>query len=289
MHMATGRLWIASAVLKDSASFIPTSKYPMIHNAVINACDAADGVKDGLIDDPRQCRFDPNVLLCKNGDGPNCLTGPQVAAAKKIMSPVTNPRTGAEIYPRLEPGSELEWGRQASGPEPYYTSLERLKYVVFQNPAWDWKTFDFDQDVIRLESLDKGNATDPNLKSFVSHGGKLLLYHGWADQSIAPSSSIKYYNSVLGAMGGAEKTSGWMRLFMVPGMNHCGGGEGPNAFDAVGALEQWVEKGKAPNQIIASHRTNGKVDRTRPLCPYPQVAKYKGSGSIDDAAKFVCK
>ncbi len=288
-HMAAGRLWVAQATLKNPASYIPQSMYPMIHEAVVKSCDAVDGVKDGLINDPRQCHFDPKVLACTTEHAGSCLTGPQVDAATKIMSPVVNPRTGQQIFPRLEPGSELGWGQQAGGPDAYYTSLERLRYVVFKDPNWDWRTFDFDRDVARVESLDQGNATDPNMKSFESRGGKLLMYHGWTDQSIAPTATIKYYDSVLTAMGGAQKTAGWLRLFMVPGMNHCGGGEGTTAFDAIGTLERWVEKGKAPEQILASHRTNGKVDRTRPLCPYPQVAKYTGTGSIDDAANFTCK
>ncbi len=288
-HLAAGRLWVAHATLKDPASHIPPSKYPLIHQAVLNSCDSVDGLKDGLIDNPRQCRFDPGVLACKSGDNMSCLTAPQVAAVKKIMSPVVNPRTGEEIFPRVEPGAELGWGYQGSGPDPYFTSLERLKYVVFKDPNWDWRTFDFDRHVVLTDSIDEGNATDPNLKSFMDHGGKLLMYHGWTDQSIAPAATIKYYDSVLTAMGGAQQTANWLRLFMLPGMNHCGGGEGPNSFDAVNALELWVEHGKAPDQIIASHRgADGKVDRTRPLCPYPQVAKYKGSGSIDDAANFVC-
>ena len=133
------------------------------------------------------------------------------------------------------------------------------------------------------------NATDPNLKAFFSHDGKLLIYHGWSDPNVPTLNTIKYYKSVVETMGGAAKASNNVRLFLEPGMGHCGGGEGPNVFDKVGALEQWVEQGKAPEKMIASHSTDGKVDRTRPLCPYPQVAKYKGTGSIDDAANFVCK
>ena len=132
------------------------------------------------------------------------------------------------------------------------------------------------------------NATDPNMKAFFSHGGKLLLYHGWSDPNVPTLNTIKYYNSVVDAMGGAAKASNNVRLFLEPGMGHCGGGEGPNVFDKVGALERWVEQGKAPDGLNASHSTDGKVDRTRPLCPYPQVAKYKGTGSIDEAANFVC-
>jgi feruloyl esterase len=133
------------------------------------------------------------------------------------------------------------------------------------------------------------NSTDPNLKTFFGHQGKLLLYHGWSDPNISALSTIQYYNSVVDTMGGAAKTSDNIRLFLVPGMGHCGGGEGPNVFDKVDAMEQWVEQAKAPEQMIASHSTAGKVDRTRPLCPYPQIAQYKGSGSIDDAKNFVCK
>ncbi len=132
------------------------------------------------------------------------------------------------------------------------------------------------------------NATDPNMKPFFSHGGKLLLYHGWSDPNVPTLNTIKYYKSVVEAMGGAANASKSVRLFLEPGMGHCGGGEGPNVFDKVAALEQWVEHGKAPETMNASHSSNGKVDRTRPLCPYPQVAKYKGTGSIDDAANFSC-
>jgi len=248
-------------------------------------------VKDGLIEDPTRCKFDPKVLLCKNGDGPSCLTAPQVDAAKKIYAAATNPRTGQELFPSLSPGSELNWGIQAAGPDPSANIYDHFKYVVFKNPAWDWKTFDFDKGIALAEQPENAamNATDPNLKSFFAHNGKLLMYHGWADSNVSPLNTIKYYKSVVDTLGGASKTSNNVRLFMEPGMGHCGGGEGPNVFDKVGSLDQWVEQGKAPEKIIASHSTDGKVDRTRPLCPYPQVAKYKGSGSIDEAANFACQ
>jgi feruloyl esterase len=162
--------------------------------------------------------------------------------------------------------------------------------VVFKDPNWDWHTINFDSDVALTDKVDKGllNATDPNLKAFVGHGGKLLMYHGWNDQLIAPLNSVDYYKSVVAKLG-AGKTTDSLRLFMVPGMAHCQGGDGTNAFDMVSALDQWVESGKAPDQIAAAHVTNGVADRTRPLCSYPQVAAYKGSGNTDDAANFVCK
>ena len=284
------RLWIPQATLKDPASFIPPSKYPMIHQAVVNACDAIDGLKDGLIDDPRLCKFDPKVLECKGGDSASCLTAPQVEAATKLMSPVKHPHTGKELVPRLEPGTELGWGVMAGGPEPYNNVLERLKYVIYKDPNWDWRKFNLATDLAPLEKLDDpANATDPNLAPFTSRGGKLLVYHGWSDQQVVPMSTINYYGNVVEKMGGAAKTSESFRVFMVPGMGHCRGGDGPNTFDALTALETWVEKGKAPEQIIASHSQAGTVDRTRPLCAYPMVARYKGTGSVDDAANFVCR
>jgi feruloyl esterase len=284
-------LWIAAAVLKDPASYIPPSKYPMIHQAALAACDARDGLKDGLIDDPTKCNFDPKVLLCKGADGSSCLTAPQVEAAKKIYSPAINPRTGQRLFSSLVPGTELGWGIQALGPEPSANIYDQYRYVVFKDPNWDWRSFNFDSDVARGDLPENlvMNATDPDMKPFFSHNGKLLLYHGWSDPNVPTLNTIKYYNSVVDTMGGAAKAANNIRLFLEPGMGHCGGGEGPNVFDKIGALEQWVEQGKAPEKLIASHSTDGKVDRTRPLCPYPQVAKYKGSGSIDEAANFACK
>jgi len=283
-------LWIADAVLKDPASYIPPGKYPVIHQAALDACDAGDGLKDGLIDDPSKCRFDPAVLLCKGADAPSCLTAPQVAAAKKIYSPAINPRTGHQLFSSLVPGTELGWGVQALGPEPSANIYDQYRYVVFKDPNWDWKTFNFDADVARGDLPENlvMNATDPNMRPFFSHGGKLLLYHGWSDPNVPTLNTIKYYNSVVENLGGASKAGGSVRLFLEPGMGHCGGGEGPSAFDKIGTLERWVEQGHAPDLIVASHVKDGKVDRTRPLCPYPRVAKYKGTGSIDDAANFVC-
>ena len=283
-------LWIAFAVLKDKESYIPPAKYPVIHAAALAACDAKDGLKDGLIADPTKCSFDPKVLLCKNGDGPSCLTAPQAEAAKKIYSPGKNPRTGLELFPSLVPGSELGWGIQALGPEPSQNIYDQYRYVVYKDPSWDWRTFDFDKGIAKGEEPDNivMNATDPNLKAFFAHDGKLLLYHGWSDPNVSPLNTIKYYNSVADTLGGASKVSNNIRLFMEPGMGHCGGGEGPNVFDKVAPLEQWVEQKKAPGSIVASHSTAGAVDRTRPLCAYPQVARYKGSGSIDEAANFAC-
>ena len=290
-RLSAWQLSVAKATLIDPAAKIPASKYPMIHQAVLGACDAMDGLKDGLIDNPALCKFDPKVLECKAGDTATCLTPAQVESARKMTTGPKDSKTGAEIFPALAHGTELAWGTIAGGPEPRGNALDHFKYVVFADPNWNWRTFNFETDLARAEKIDNGllNATDPNLQRFADRKGKLLMYHGWSDQNLPPQGTINYYNSVLEKMGGAPKTSDWIRLFMAPGMAHCGGGEGPNNFDAVSALEQWVEKGTAPDRILASHSTNGRVDRTRPLCPYPQVARYTGTGSIDDAANFVCR
>jgi feruloyl esterase len=289
-YLNSWQISIAQATLKDPASFIPPAKYPMIHQAVVAACDALDGVTDGLIGDPTRCRFDPKSLACKGDDGPSCLTPAQVSAARTVMSPVKN-HTGEEIFPGLEPGTELAWAGLVGGSEPVATALDQFRYVVFKDAAWNWRTFDLERDLAAANKADNGtiNAINPDLTRFAGHGGKLLMYHGWSDGSVAPRASVNYYSSVVKKMGGAAKTAEWIRLFMVPGMGHCGGGEGPNTFDMVSALEQWVEQGRAPDRIVASRVTNGTVERTRPLCPYPQVAVHSGSGSTDEAASFVCK
>jgi feruloyl esterase len=275
-------------VLRDPASFIPAAKYPVIHKAVLDACDAMDGVKDGVLDDPRKCHFDPAVLTCKLDNAPDCLTAAQVDAVRKIYTPAQKAITTEPLFPALMPGSELGWAGMAGGPEPNAILNDHFKYVVFKDPNWDWKTLNFDSDVDLTRKTDHGtiDATNPYIQSYLVHA-KLILYHGWADQLVAPQASISYYETVLSVIPGVNPT-GAMHLYMVPGMGHCGGGDGPNSFDMLTPLEQWVEKGSAPAEIIASHSTRGKVDRTRPLCPYPQVAKYKGSGSTDEASNFAC-
>jgi Tannase and feruloyl esterase len=290
----TGRavqsVWIAQAKYQDEASMIPPAKFAVIHNAVLEACDAADGVKDGVLEDPTRCKFDPKVIECKDADGPACLTKAQADTARKIYSSVINPRTRQEIFPGHEPGSELGWNTMA-GPQPFNLGFDLFKYVVFEDPNWDFRTFNFDSDMDRTAKAGDAilNALDPNLKAFLGRGGKILQYHGWSDPQISPRSSVNYYNSVLDTMGGAGKVKDSYRLFMVPGMAHCGGGEGTSEFDMFAALEQWVETSKAPDRIEASRVRDGRVDRTRPLCPYPQVAVYNGTGSTDDAANFTCK
>jgi feruloyl esterase len=297
-HMHAGSVWIAAATLKEKAARLSPAKFAALNKGAIAACDATDGVTDGLIENPAACRFDPSSLRCTGAESDACLTTPQIEAARKIYGTSTNPRTKAVIFPGMAPGSELTWGAKAA--QPLGLMLDMYKYLVFSNPGWDWKTFDFDKDVAAGD--DKVgkimNAIDPDLRAFKKGGGKLILYHGWNDQLISPYNTINYYGSVTTTMGPRD-TDDFARLFMVPGMQHCAGGVGPNVFDSVTALEQWVEKGTKPAQIVASHMSDGlptvalakvgTADRTRPLCPYPQVASYKGSGSINEAASFVCK
>jgi feruloyl esterase len=287
---ATQAVWIGQATHKDEASALPQAKFAVIHDAVLTACDAKDGVKDGVLEDPTKCKFDPKTIQCSGADAPTCLTPAQVETVRTIYSDVVNPRTKAVVFQGHEPGSENGWTTMA-GNNVFTIATDTFKFAVFENNAWDYKTLNFDGDMATTEKKTGNviNALDPNLKPFLSRGGKIIQYHGWADPQISPRSSVDYYKSVATAMGGASKINDNYRLFMVPGMAHCGGGDATATFDMLAALENWVEQGKAPDRIEASRTRNGQTDRTRPLCPYPQTANYKGSGSTDDTASFVCK
>jgi len=262
----------------------------LLHAAVLEKCDALDGVKDGVVDDPTRCAFDPGVLQCKGAADGSCLTAAQVATARMMYSGRANPKTKREIT-ALQPGSELGWTDLGWTESARATGLDQFRFLVFRNPAWDVGAFNFDADIARAEDADNDtiNALDPNLRPFIDRGGKLIQYHGWNDPQISPGNSTQYFTRVVETLGGASKVDASYRLFMAPGMAHCGGGEGPNSFDMLAALEEWVERGHAPAQIRASLQRDGTTTRTRPLCPYPQVAEYKGSGSTDDAANFACR
>ncbi|HYL34958.1 MAG TPA: tannase/feruloyl esterase family alpha/beta hydrolase, partial [Bryobacteraceae bacterium] len=295
-HYIGGHLWVALTMSGDG--YIPAGKVPLIADAVNNACDALDGIKDGVLNDPRRCHFDPATLACKQGDEPNCLTGAQVEAVKKLWTGVRN-ADGDQLYPGLLPGGEAGpggWANWITGTEPGKGGHANLgipffKYVVFEDPNWDYHTFKFeappgfdnDVDFTDAKLAAMLNAMNPDLSAFKAHGGKLIHYHGWSDPDITPLNSINYYESVAKAMShggnhGLRNTREFYRLFMVPGMQHCGGGPGPSSFNMLEALDQWVDHGVAPDKIIASHLTNGTVDRTRPLCPYPMEAHWTGSG-----------
>jgi feruloyl esterase len=288
-RLAAWNVHVGQAALKNPANTIPPSKYPMIHRAVLNACDGLDGLKDGLISEPNRCSFDFQSLACTDEDSASCLTAAQVQTARTVTNPAVHTKTGETIFPGLALGTELGWATKIGGPTPSVLGTDYFKYAVFKDPNWDWRTFDFETAVAQAERIDNGitDATSPDLTAFKQRGGKLLLYHGWRDQNFSAESTVNYHRRVLDKMGAAQGAE-WVRLFVVPGMGHCGGGEGLNGFDAVAALEQWVESRQPPERIVAFRRTDAKVERSRPLCPYPQVARYQGTGSIDDAANFRC-
>ncbi|HLY18709.1 MAG TPA: tannase/feruloyl esterase family alpha/beta hydrolase [Bryobacteraceae bacterium] len=310
-HLLANAAWDNLALMGDKDSYIPSKKLRAIQDAALAACDALDGVKDGVIEDPSKCHYDPGVLLCKAEENDTCLTARQVAALKKLYA--GGHTSHAQIFPGYAPGGEAEMGGWAvwiTGPAPerslmYAFGTQFYKNMVFDNAAWDFHTFDTDRDTKAAEDKQTRNlnATDPDLGRFRARGGKLILYHGWSDAAIAAQATINYYDSVAAKMGSA--TGSFVRLFMVPGMQHCGGGSGPNSFgqfslgtgdpdhDIDAALERWVEKGVAPERIIAARRKSdldpkSEIVRTRPLCAYPLIAHYSGSGSTDDAANFTC-
>ncbi|MYN65193.1 MAG: tannase/feruloyl esterase family alpha/beta hydrolase [Acidobacteria bacterium] len=304
--LMTAELWAGLATTRDPEQDLPRAKLPVLGAAVMAACDGLDGLEDELIDDPRNCDFDPGVLQCEGEDAGDCLTAGQVAAARAIYAGPVRPSTGESLFPGYALGSEHfeapdglgGWARYWSGiTEPGGSTAQFMKYSVFEDPDYDLNRFDFDADWDRANNRSLGNdetlatalnAIDPDLSAFKARGGKLISYHGWADALITGHYAVQYYEDVLAAMGGLEQTTDFYRLFMAPGVAHCRGGPGPDRFDAVAAIERWVEQGEAPDRIIASKVVNGEVRRSRPLCVYPRVARYDGSGSIDDAANFAC-
>lgn len=291
-HHVLGQMWVWQVSHGDPASVIPPEKYSVLNKAALAACDAKDGAADGLIQDPPKCKFDPAIVACKNGDAPDCLTAPQVETARKIYAPVRNARTGQYLLGPLMPGSELGWGTM-TGPAPFPYAVEVFRYLAFKDPAWDYKTrpINFDSDVALVDSPDNQimNAKNYDLAQYFGHGGKLLLIGGWNDTAIAPSTNYDYYNGLTAKMGARAKDDA--RLFMVPGMGHCPGGNGASTFDidSLNMLLEWKKTNKAPDQLIAQHRANGAPDRKVLVCAYPKIAVFKGSGSEDDPANFTCK
>jgi hypothetical protein len=312
-HLVADFVGNMQALDASPATYMTAKQIQAVESAAVAACDLDDGVKDGVIGDPTKCKFDPAVLACKSGESGACLSEAQIGALKQVYAGARNSK-GELIHPGYVVGGEAGiggWGLWITGLQQGRSLQHAFGHgffadMMFQDPAWDYKKFNFDSDM-RATDDKMGpifNATDPNLDKFKSRGAKLIMYHGWSDAAISPVNSVNYYNSVVAKMG--KKLAGeFVELYMVPGMQHCGGGPGVTEFGSAGptasdaqhsvslALEQWVEKGTAPGDIIATKYKNDGVAssgvlRTRPLCPYPQVAKYKGSGSTDDAANFVC-
>ena len=325
-HLFAGFVWNEQALWNTPGAYLKTSKLAAIQSATLATCDALDGVSDGVVEDPRRCTFDPASIACPSGtDGDACLTPAQVGAVRKIMSGARNPRTGKQIFPGWFTSAAAaagSWGAWITGPATPGASIQAFfgnSYfgrIINEIPApgvWDFSTFNFDSDMTNADRKAVGgaltmNSTDPELGDFrhANHNGKIIHWHGWEDPAISALTSINYYREVVAAN---EEASDFYRLFMVPGMVHCGGGPGPNSFgqslaqakplnnapenDILSALERWVEKGVAPTRIVAVKYVNDQpasgILRTRPLCAYPRTAVYKGSGSTDDAANFDCR
>jgi len=267
-------------------------KLPVLHRAAMDSCDGADGLVDGLIADPRLCAFDPASVRCpQGGDGSGCLTATQVEAARKIYQGPAD-RHGRHLYPGGAPlGSELRWGFERAFMAAL--SLNYYQYLAsWQNPPADFSLADVAFDVSALRRLQQMSglydATDPDLRAFADRGGKLILWHGWTDSTIPPTGTLAYYDAVVDRTGGLPATQQFARLFLFPGVEHCGGGNAPNTFDLLTPLRSWVEDASPPQRIIATQRTrDGTVIRTRPVFPHPMQARYTGSGSVNDADNFV--
>jgi hypothetical protein len=311
-HSAAGMIWTAQALSEPGAA-IAAPKLPAIQAAVVSACDARDGLADGLIEDPRQCSFDPASLQCTGTETNQCLTPPQVTAMRKLYQGPRNPRTGEQIYPGWAQGSEASWsGIVANTPtsSPFNLGYAYFSNLVYGNPAWDFRTFNFDSDMAYADAQvgSLGNALATNLSAARDRGVKIILYQGWNDQVLQPEHTPNYYEQVVAASGGLAATQQFARLFMVPGMTHCYFGPGASSFGGVGqqippardpahdlqkALEHWVENGVAPQTMVATKYTDDAastraVRLTRLLCSYPQVARYKGTGDPNSADSFQC-
>jgi feruloyl esterase len=290
VHLNVSQTFLQVDMLRNPDLLVPEEKIAVVARAAVAACDAGDGVTDGIISDPRACRFDPAVLACKAGDAPDCLTPGQVASARQLYAPVKT-SSGQTVYPGRSPGVEGGWAARIPVPGKPMNTLwsDMARFVGHRDAEWDVMSFDLERDLaLALKNGGLIEASDPNLAAFKARGGRLLLWHGWADPGPAPENTINYHAAVTKTLGGPQDD--WMRLFLMPGVAHCGGGVGPDQADFLAAMEQWREDGIAPARI-AAWRSPGRAGRTpmsRPLCPFPQVARYTGTGSTDEAANFVC-
>ena len=287
---AAAALRMEAHIMSDPLSQLKQPDRELLYKEAVNFCDAGDGVQDLLIGRPNQCAFDPAVLQCDAEKTGACLTKAQIETARMMYSSPINTRTGREIT-GLFPGSELGWTDLGWTASARATGLEQFRYLVYEDESWSVDQFLFEFAIAAGERKDDDtlNALSPDLFEFIEGGGKLLAYHGWADPQISPANVTQYYDRVMQVHGGRENIHDSFRLFMAPGMGHCGGGPGPNSFDSLTAIEGWVENDRAPDEIIAVHRSDGVVDRSRPLCPYPEIAVYDGDGSSDEAENFSCQ
>lgn len=288
------RLWAALAMrASDGKPILSHADLRLVHHAVVAACDMNDGVKDGLIGDPRACNFNPDELVCKANSNTQCLSRQQVSALKKIYGgPVTSKGKRICAGCELMPGSELTFGEYYPG---HFSSfdVDFLRYMAFTpapGPHWQVSDLNFDRDYKRFGMMDSlYEANNPDLRTFKANGGKLILYQGWADAGaggIPPLMTLDYYKTAEKTMGGPAATRKFFRLFMIPGMGHCGGGAGALQIDYVSYLDNWVEKGEAPDVMVGAHHGPHDIEFTRPVYPYPIQAKYKGTGDPNRAVNF---
>jgi feruloyl esterase len=315
----TNEVWdgIATGSLETN---LTVDNLKLVQDAVMAVCDERDGLKDGVISDPTHCRFDPKTLVCKNTGQTGCLTSAQAGALEKLYSGPLDPRTGKSLYPGFYPGGELGWGRDGGQMVINRTttsgvsSYDFFRYALFGKPDWDFRSFNFATDLELAEEKLAAvtNATDPNLEEFHKLGHKLLYYHGAADPLIPAQNGINYYETVIASEGGGsqgeERTQEFFRVFLVPGLYHCSGGPGAAGFggnvaapanqrdadhDVIQAVSRWVEQGLGPERIIATKYVGNSPDSgimmQRPLCAYPAIPRYKGSGDSKDAVNFVCE
>ena len=284
-----GQLWLWMAAHPNGVAMLPAAKLQILHDAVLNKCDMLDGVKDGLLENPMRCTFDPKELECRAGDAAGCLTTAQVEAAQKIYSGPINPRTKERIWSPLFRGSELDWSFFTESASPIGIATSALRMIT-NDPAFDYRAVDFDRHVALADrsEIARVNASNADISGYVRRGGKLILSGGWNNALVPAGAVLDYYDKVQKTLG-IEDTRQGVRLYMVPGMIECNGGPGTDTFDMLSVMRRWVERNEAPREVAASRVEHGKVVRTRPLCPYPQVATYRGSGSTDDAKNFVCK
>ncbi|MGH8228555.1 MAG: tannase/feruloyl esterase family alpha/beta hydrolase [Steroidobacteraceae bacterium] len=281
-------IWTGYAALRTPASFVPRAKLVALHKLFIKACDKSDGLEDGIVEDPRNCAFDPQVAQCNGRNGPDCLTAAEVATMRAVYGGVRDRRTGEILFPGFEPGSELQVGLLMQPPAPFPVATTYMSDLVFNNPHWDFRTFDYAKDIALAQKAGRKVLDVPSdgLGKFFADGGKLLLSHGWSDGLIPPENTVKFYEALRASVGSSAAAQS-LRLFMIPSMQHCAGGDGPYVFDPLAVINSWVGTDKPPARIIVS-RPKGAPSVTRPLCPYPQLAQYTGRGSTRVAASFAC-
>jgi feruloyl esterase len=281
------QMWPAWLISKNPEKLIPGPKWTMIHDAVMKKCGAPVDQKLGYLSDPDRCDFQPSSLLCKSGDSAdNCLTAPQVEFLAQYYEGPKNSRTGEHIYHGAPKGGELDMVR-GGGANPIGVAVDMYKYAVFQDPNWDWKTLDYDKDIQKADAIVDPlfRAYPEQIAAYLKQGGKLLIHMG-GTESFYGSDIIDLVTGAVSQAGSKYKDS--IKLFEMPGMNHCGGGLGCDQFDKIATIDSWVAQGKTPERIMASKQSNGQVIRTRPICAYPLVSRYKGTGSEDEADSYTC-